>query len=140
MQYLTLSIDCGTIRVSISSGSISFYSTPSGADIYLIASEGGLPIYTGLQTPNTIPDLPVGNYDYILKLSGFEDYTGIASVNENETTIVTANLIQIRSVKPEIVIAATGASLLGIMLLSTSKHVIPLTTGKLGGEIVTVKL
>lgn len=138
MEYLTLDVDCGIIRVRISYGSILFDSIPPRADIYLIASGGGPPVYTMLQTPNTISSLPVGNYDYILKLSGYEDYTGTTTVNANETTTIIANLVQIPT--SPVTIAASGAAVLGLLLMTTSRVIIPLTTGKLGGNIVAVKL
>ncbi len=137
MKYLTLSTDCGTIKVSISTGSILFLSNPPGADIYLIVSGGGPPVNTTLQTPNPISPLPIGNYDYILKLEGFEDYNGTATVNANELSTVNVDLIPIAKISP--LLAATGASLFGLLLLASSRSAIAITTGKLGGEIVAVK-
>ena len=139
MEYQTLYIDCGIIRTRISYGSILFSSTPPGADIYLIASGGGPPINTTLQTPNTISDLPVENYDYILKLSGFKDYTDTVTVNANEITTVVVNLIPIPTIAP-VIIAVSGVSVLGLLLATSTRSLIPLTTGRLGGEIVAVRL
>lgn len=137
MDYLTLGVDCGIIRVTIPSGSILFTSYPPGADIYIIASGGDPPTNTLLQTPNTIPDLPVGDYDYILKLTGFEDYISTATVNANDVTVINVNLVPIPT-SP--IVAALGVSALGILLITSSSSVIPLTTGRLGGSIVSVKL
>lgn len=139
MQYHTLTVECDTIRVSIQLGSILFSSSPPGADIYLIASGGGPPVYIGLQTPNTIPDLPIGNYDYILKLTGFEDYIGTTTVNANDTTVVIVDLNPIPILTPLVATVGT-ASILGLLLLTTTRAAIPITTGILGGNIVTVKL
>jgi hypothetical protein len=138
MEYLTLTVECDTIRVSISSG-ISFSSIPSGADIYIIASGGGPPIYIGLQTPNII-NLPVGDYDYILTLTGFEDYTDTVAVNLNMITEVMANLIPKTLISAPVLVAASSVSILGFMLTTTAKEVIPITTGMLSGNVVTVKL
>lgn len=90
MTPLTLAVECETIIVSISSG-ILFSSNHPGADIYVIATGSGIPVYTGLQTPNTMY-LPAGSYDYILKLSGYEDYIGTTVVNPNEITSVSVSL------------------------------------------------
>lgn len=136
MQYNALTIECETIRVSIPSGSILFSSNPPGADIYLIASGGGQPIYIGLQTPNTISDLPIGNYDYVLKLTGFEDYIGTTIVNIDDTTIIMVDLVPLPI--PTALIVAAGGSVLGLILLATTRSVIPITTGILGGEAVVI--
>ena len=137
MEYLTLSIECDAIRVSIPSGTLSFSSNPPGADIYLIV--GGIPTYTELQTPNTINLYP-GSYDYILKLTGFDDYTGITVVYKNETTNVIADLIPktIPTILPAVVIGAIPV--LGLILATTVESTIPITTGILGGKAVLLKL
>ena len=138
MDYLTLTIECDTIRVSIPHGTLSFSSNPPGADIYLIII-GGIPTYTELQTLNTI-DLYPGSYDYILKLTGFEDYTGTAVVYANETTFIDVNLIPkaMTTIAP-VLITVGSLSMLGL-LLSTSAKAVPITTGMLGGKVVAVKL
>ncbi len=138
MEYLTLTVECETIRVSMSSG-VSFSSIPSGADIYIIASGGGSPIYIGLQTPNII-NLPVGDYDYILKFTGFEDYTDTVTVNLNMITEVAAHLIPKTLISVPVLVAAGSVSILGFMLATTAKEVIPITTGMLGGNVVAMKL
>lgn len=138
MEYLTLSIDCGTIRTRISNGWISFESIPPGADIYIIASGGGSPINTLLQTPN-IMEFPAGDYDYILKLAGYKDYTGTKTIDPGTTTYIIADLIPIPTITP-VIIAASGVSVLGLLLATTTRSIIPLTTGKLGGEIVAIRL
>ena len=137
MEYLTLTIECDTIRVSIPSGTLSFFSNPPGADIYLIV--GGIPTYTELQTPNPI-DLYPGSYDFILKLPGFEDYTGTAVVYRNEITYITADLIPKATTIPTIFVVAGSIPVLGIILATTVESAIPITTGILGGNAVFVKL
>jgi hypothetical protein len=54
-------------------GNIQFLSNPSGAQIWL-APTGQTPVYQNKTTTDTITDLPIGNYDYILKLTNFNDY------------------------------------------------------------------
>ena len=138
MEYLTLSIDCGAIRVRISKGWISFESIPPGADIYIVASGGGQPTNTLFQTPY-IMEFPIGDYDYILKLTGYNDYTGTATIYSSTTTNVSANLVTIPAPTVAPVIIATS-SMLGLLLATSKRSIIPLTTGKLGGEIVALKL
>lgn len=137
MDYLTLTIECDTIRVSIPHGTLSFSSNPPGADIYLIV--GGIPTYTELHTPNSI-DIYPGSYDYILKLTGFEDYTGTAVVYANETTFIDVNLIpKVMTTIVPVLVTVGSLSMLGL-LLATSAKTIPITTGMLGGKVVTIKL
>lgn len=135
MNYLTLT-ECGTIRVSIPSGTLSFSSNPPGADIYLIV--GDIPTYTELQTPNTI-DLYPGSYDYILKLTGFEDYTGTTIVYNNGITIIDVNLVpKLKAIEP--LVAVASFSMLGLLLATSARQAIPITTGILGGKVVAVQL
>lgn len=137
MDYLALTVECDTIRVSIPSGTLSFSSNPPGADIYLIV--GGIPTYTELQTPNTINLYP-GSYDYILKLTGFEDYTGTAVVYTGRTTFIDINLVPKVTMTIPPVLAAGSLSMLGILLATSVRQAIPITTGMLGGKVVVVKL
>lgn len=73
-------------------GNIYFASNPSNAQIWL-ASSGQTPVYQEVNTPNIISNLPIGLYDYILKMANYNDYTGSVTVLTNQTTNVTANLI-----------------------------------------------
>lgn len=137
MREYTLTVECDTIRVSLSSG-ISFTTNPPGADIYVIAVGGGSPIYTGLQTPNIIY-LPAESYDYILKLKGYEDYIDTIIVNPSEITYLNIDLTPktASNLIPAVpIIAAIG---IGI-LLAASTDTMPLTTGIVGGKRVDLKL
>ncbi len=144
MNYLTYPIECGTIRVSIPSippGTLSFLSNPSGADIYLII--GGIPTYTVLQTPNSIdlyPESYPESYDYILKLTGFEDYTGTAVVYSNETTVIDVDLVPKVTTTTTPTLAIASLSMLGLLLITSTSRAIPITTGILGGKVVAVQL
>ena len=75
-------------------GNISFDSSPQGAEIWL-AQSGHTPVDKGLQTPNTISDLPAGNYDFILRRFNYQDYTSTISVLASQTTNVSATLVPI---------------------------------------------
>ena len=129
-----LSIDCGSIFVARSRG-LSFESHPPNAEIYLILS-GGTPAYTGSKTPDTIRNLPVGDYDYILKKQGYYDYTDTVTVSLGETS-VTADLTPMPSSSSPLLVAAAA---LPIFAMLTRKSVIPITTGIVGGNVVVVKV
>lgn len=60
-------------------GNIQFLSNPSGAHIWL-APTGQTQTDTTKVTPDTISNLPVGNYDYILKLTNYNDYVSIQPI------------------------------------------------------------
>jgi hypothetical protein len=70
----------------VTTGSISFASTPSGADIYL---DGTLQT---LKTPATITGVSTGSHSYILRLSGYSDATGTVTVTSGQTVTVSATL------------------------------------------------
>jgi hypothetical protein len=79
-----------TAAVSVTlttTGSISFASTPSGADIYL---DGTLQTP---KTPTTITNVSVGNHSYILRLSGYNDAAGTVTVTAGLTTTVSVTLV-----------------------------------------------
>ena len=60
-------------------GGIRVISEPAGAKVYLYGS------YTGLTTPATIPDLPIGTYWVALSMPGFE--TGVQEVTVAPDTV-----------------------------------------------------
>lgn len=68
-------------------GNISFTSTPMGAEIFLDGQD------QVLTTPATITKVPIGAHTYILKLPGYNDYTGTVEVLENQTAQVTPTLV-----------------------------------------------
>lgn len=64
------------IRFTVTdTGNVQFLSNPSGAEIWL-APIGQTPVYQNKTTPDTIANLPIGDYDYILKLTNYNDYIG----------------------------------------------------------------
>ncbi len=133
-----LTIDCDPIFVSTSRGLL-FESYPSNADIYVTLSGGGVPIYTGMKTPDTIRNLPIGDYDYILKKEGYYDYTDTVTVSLGTTTVI-AGLVPVPSSTPTLIATAAAVSIFGIILVSPTESVLPITTGILGGEKVSVKV
>lgn len=68
------------IRFTVTdTGNVQFLSNPSGAEIWL-APIGQTPVYQNKTTPDTIANLPIGDYDYILKLTNYNDYIGSTPV------------------------------------------------------------
>jgi hypothetical protein len=72
----------------VTTGSISFSSTPSGADIYL---DGTLQT---TKTPSTITSVSAGSHTYILRLTGYNDSTGTITVTAGLTAAVSVTLIK----------------------------------------------
>lgn len=70
-------------------GNIQFLSNPSGAQIWL-APTGQTPVYQNKITTDTITNLPIGNYDYILKLTNYNDYISPQPVTiiKDQTAII----------------------------------------------------
>ena len=60
-------------------GNIQFLSSPSGAQIWL-APTGQTPVYQNKITTDTVSNLLVGNYDYILKLANYNDYISVQPI------------------------------------------------------------
>ncbi len=85
-QTATVSV---TLTPVVTTGSISFASTPSGADIYL---DGTLQT---AKTPATITSVSAGSHSYILRLSGYTDATGTVTVTAGQTASVSVTLILI---------------------------------------------
>ncbi len=83
-QTSTVSV---TLTAIVTTGSISFASTPSGASITLDS------VNLGQVTPYTKSGISAGNHSYLLKLSGYKDYLGTVTVTADQTVTVTAQLI-----------------------------------------------
>jgi hypothetical protein len=75
-----------TLTPVVTTGSISFASTPSGADIYL---DGTLQT---LKTPATITSVSAGNHSYTLRLTGYNDATGTVIVTSGQTATISVTL------------------------------------------------
>ncbi len=78
-----------TVTPPPDTGNIQFLSNPSGAQIWL-APTGQTPTYQNKVTTDTISNLPIGDYDYILKLTNFNDYisTQPITVIKDQTAMV----------------------------------------------------
>ena len=78
-----------TLTPVVTTGNITFSSTPSGANIYI---DNVLQIPT---TPATITGVSAGSHNYILRLSGYSDATGTVTVTAGQTSSVTVTLTPI---------------------------------------------
>lgn len=78
--YATLS------PVTPTKGSLSFYSTPLGAEIFIDGTD------QNAVTPKTITGLSPGNHTLKLTLTGYEDWTGTVDIIAGETAYINPSL------------------------------------------------
>ena len=76
-----------TVTLERKFGSISFASTPSGARVFLDGQD------QEMVTPATLTNVPIGSHAFILKLAGYNDYSGTVEVLENQISSVSATLV-----------------------------------------------
>lgn len=93
IQGQTAYVLASLIQTPIMIGSINFTSVPNGAEIWLENLSTGNLEFTGKLTNNTIADLDIGNYDFELRLIGYNNLTGTISVLGGATSYVYANLV-----------------------------------------------
>ncbi len=74
-------------------GSVAISSVPTNTQIFL-APTGLPPVDQQITTPATISDLDPGDYDIIIKLSGYQDYTATVPISTGQTTYISAVLLQ----------------------------------------------
>ncbi|MFQ6057068.1 MAG: PEGA domain-containing protein, partial [Methanosarcinales archaeon] len=67
-------------------GSISVYSNPSGASVYLDGSYKGT-------TPITIPNVPIGSHTVLLKKSDYHEVSKTINVKSDQTAYISESLI-----------------------------------------------
>ncbi len=92
---ITSNISIVTVTPPPDIGNIQFLSNPSGAQIWL-APTGQTPVYQNKTTTGTITNLPIGNYDYILKLTNYNDYTSpqpVTIIKDHTAIVGPINLI-----------------------------------------------
>lgn len=116
----TITSETGTLFTYFSTpgpkGSISFLSTPPGAEIFLDGKD------QNIKTPATITDVPAGTHKYALKLSNYKDYTGSVQVQENQTAKVSA-IFEKEGIGTGTLIGITllGAGVLGAVVYATRR-------------------
>ena len=84
-------------KKKISSGTASKASSGYGATLDIQSNPQGAEVYIGGNifdtTPLVLEDFPLGDYEILLKLEGYEDYSQSISLLPRSTKNVTANLI-----------------------------------------------
>lgn len=90
----TINVDVGTLTPITNVGILSITSNPIGARVYIDNVD------TIRVTPATIMNIPVGSHTYTLKLSGYEDKTGIFTIVANQTTTIDAGNLTPKVEKP----------------------------------------
>lgn len=75
------------ITVPPPTGNVSFSSIPAGAEIFIDGTD------QRIITPDMVTNMPHGDHIYLLKLSGYNDYSGTVSVVAGQTATVTGTLI-----------------------------------------------
>ncbi len=81
------------LQAPILVGNINFTTVPDGAEIWLAPI--GQPLVNRGTTPRTIPDLDIGNYDFELRLIGYNNLMGQISVLGGTTSYVYATMVPI---------------------------------------------
>lgn len=87
-------------------GDVYISSSPAGADVYLDN------VYKGM-APLSLPDVPSGNHEVLLRMSGYSDWKG--------TTLVTAGQsVTLSGTLPEVPIATTTKAGTGVIGVTTA--------------------
>jgi hypothetical protein len=73
----------GTIRVD---------TIPTGAEFFIVDSTGKETSFGKTDIGLTITDVDVGTYNFIIRLSGYDDYDGVAIVKEGQICCINVNL------------------------------------------------
>lgn len=73
----------GTIRVD---------TVPTGAEFFIVDDAGKEVSFGKTDVGLTITDVDVGNYNFIVRLNGYDDYSGTAIVNENQICCINIDL------------------------------------------------
>ncbi len=136
----TVTVTAGqTVAVSVtfvpSTGSISFSSIPSGADIYLDS------VLQSAKTPTTITGVSTGSYGYILRLLGYNDVSGTVTVTAGQTAAVSVTLTPVATTGSiSFVSTPSGADIYLDGTLQTSKTPSTITSVSAGSHTYTLRL
>lgn len=96
-------------------GSISFTSTPPGAEIFIDGVD------QNITTPAVISSVPAGDHTYTLKKAGYKDMTGMVMIVTGQTAVVSSSLTSVPvSGAGTVLLLAAGA--LGVALFVTREN------------------
>jgi len=84
----TTTVSVSLPPISSSVGSLYVASNPSGAQVYVDSAYRGT-------TPTTVGSLSPGTHAVLLRLSGYQDFSGTATIYAGQTTTMSANLVQV---------------------------------------------
>ncbi len=84
----TTTVSVSLPPISSSVGSLYMTSNPSGAQVYVDSTYRGT-------TPTTVGSLSPGTHAVLLRLSGYSDFSGTATIYAGQTTTMSANLVQV---------------------------------------------
>ena len=131
-QTATVSV---TLTPVVTTGSISFASSPSGADIYL---DGTLQTS---KTPATINNVSAGNHNYILRLTGYDDATGTVTVIAGQTAAVSVTLTPVATTGSiSFTSVPSGANIYIDNIIQTPKTPATITGVSAGSHSYTLRL
>jgi len=105
-----------TVQPPVEVGSAHIVSVPTGAKIFIDNIE-----YTGLITPTTISDIPIGTYTYKLTYPGYTDVNGILFIKTGETYDISTTMEKYSVPSQSNALLYLGLFAVGFMLLSSRK-------------------
>jgi hypothetical protein len=73
-------------------GTIRIDTIPTGAEFFIVDDTGKETSFGKTDNGLTITDVDVGSYNFIIRLSGYDDYPGIAVVNEGKICCINVDL------------------------------------------------
>jgi hypothetical protein len=124
-----------TLTPVVTTGSISFSSSPPGADIYLDN------VLQSAKTPATVTGVLAGNHSYILRLTGYNDATGTVTVTAGQTASVSATLTPVGTTGSiSFTSTPSGANIYIDNILQTSKTPATITSVSAGSHSYTLRL
>ena len=124
-----------TLTQVVTTGSISFASNPSGANIYL---DGTLQT---AKTPATITNISAGSHSYTLRLTGYNDATGTVTVTAGQTATVSVTLTPVVTTGSiSFDSSPSGADIYIDNFLQTPKTPATITGVLAGGHAYTLRL
>lgn len=77
---------------STGTGTIKIDTTPTGAEFFLVDDSGKETSFGLTTTAITITDIPIGTYNYVIRLSGYNDYSSNITVLEGQICCISVDL------------------------------------------------
>lgn len=77
---------------NIATGTIRVDTIPTGAEFFIVDDSGKETSFGTTTAGLTITDVDVGSYNFIIRLSGYDDYKGVAIVKEGQICCINVDL------------------------------------------------